>query len=510
MTKKKESKNFFDKVKRSSGILLHPTSLPNKYGIGDLGTDAFRFVDLLKKYKQKYWQILPLGPTGYGNSPYQCFSAFAGNPLLISVEKLVDSKLLEPNDIPKLNIKSRHNIDFGLIIPWKWDLLKIAFQNFNSKEKHPFQTKFLKFKKNNSFWLNDFALFMAIKVQLGNIPWNSWPDELRDRDPKAIEQWLSKNSSLFEFHNFVQFLFFEQWFELKKYCKKNQILIIGDIPIFVALDSADVWANRQLFYIDDHGQPEVIAGVPPDYFSITGQRWGNPLYKWKQHQSQNYKWWKDRFNHILKSVDIARVDHFRGFEAYWEIPATEKTAVKGKWIKGPGSNFFDSLKKSIKDLPVIAENLGIITEEVEKLRNKYNFPGMYILQFAFDEPYNSKNAYLPHNFSENNIVYTGTHDNETILGWFNNLSLNKLNCLENYFMQPLEDINDVFIRESIKSTAKIVIFPLQDILHLDNSGRMNFPGKENGNWEWRFDWDMFSPEYFEKLMLYLKLYNRIG
>lgn len=510
MPKKSKPKNFFDTIGRSSGILLHPTSLPGKYGIGELGKDAFKFVDLLKKYKQKFWQILPLGPTGYGNSPYQCFSAFAGNPLLISIESLLSANLLKENDIKNIPKKDQNRVDFGSLIPWKWNLLEKAFDTFNTNTKHPYHKKFRLFQKKHHYWLHDYALFMAIKHSLDNKPWNEWPKNLRDREPETLLEWQQKNLQDYLFHTFVQFLFFDQWNALKSYCKRNKVLIIGDIPIFVAMDSADVWANRNLFYLDEEGQPEVIAGVPPDYFSETGQRWGNPLYKWQEHKKHSYNWWKARFKHMIQIVDVVRVDHFRGFEAYWEIQASEETAINGKWIKGPRSDLFDDLRKDIKNLPVIAENLGIITAEVEELRNKYSFPGMYILQFAFDDKYNSTNPYLPHNYSINNVVYTGTHDNDTLVGWFENLKPAKLKLLQDYFMDPLDDIVDVFIRETIKSVALISIIPLQDVLRINNSGRMNFPGQESNNWEWRFDWDLLNESYFKELESYLKLFNRLA
>ncbi len=510
MTKDVKKVNFFDNIDRSSGILLHPTSLPGNYGIGELGRDAFKFVDLLHKYKQKYWQILPLGPTGFGDSPYQCFSAFAGNPMMISIEKLIKIHLLSIEDTQNTPIKNEQKIDFGSLIPWKWNLLNKAYKNFNLNSKHPFHQKFKIFQKKQSNWLQDYAMYMAIKLELKNKPWSEWPVPLRDRHSDALSEWQLRNSDSFEFQKFVQFLFFEQWNTLKAYCKKNKILIIGDIPIFVAMDSADVWANRDLFYLDSKGQPEFIAGVPPDYFSETGQRWGNPLYIWQEHKKQNYHWWKERFKHMLSIVDILRIDHFRGFEAYWEIKALEKTAINGRWIKGPRSDFFDSLKKKFASLPVIAENLGIITEEVEELRNKYNFPGMYILQFAFDDIYNPKNPYLPHNYVSNNVVYTGTHDNDTLLGWFQSLDSKKKKILKEYFMEPLDDIVDLFIRESIKSVAKICIIPLQDILRIDNTGRMNFPGQESNNWEWRFRWELIHDEDFQKLLRYMKTFNRLS
>ena len=509
MVKKTSKKSTFDVNKRLSGILLHPTSLPGKYGIGELGSDLFKFIDLLKKNNQKIWQILPLGPTGYGNSPYQCFSAFAGNPFLISVEKLIANELLKEDEISNLPINNVNKVDFGQIIPWKWDILHKAFQNFLSQPQHTFKNNYDVFIEKNESWLHDYALFMAIKNSLNNLAWNEWPQGLRDRESDTLNQWVSDHKDSYEFHKFVQFLFFYQWDLVKKYCSKKGILIIGDIPIFVALDSADVWANRELFYIDSNGKPEVIAGVPPDYFSKTGQRWGNPLYKWPIHQKQHYKWWKERFKQITSLVDLIRLDHFRGFEAYWSIDSAEKTAIKGKWIKGPGSNFFNSLKKDMKELPIIAENLGVITEEVENLRYKFNLPGMKILQFAFDDPYNTKNPYLPHNYDQNNCVYTGTHDNETIVGWFENLTKNQATMLKTYFNQSLSDIASVFIRECMKSVAKYAIFPLQDILRIDNSGRMNFPGKESDNWEWRFDWKQIKTIHFQELKTFTKNYNRV-
>jgi 4-alpha-glucanotransferase len=508
MVKKGEKKNVFDTFNRIGGILLHPTSLPSEYGIGELGDHALKFIDLLAKYHIRAWQILPLGPTGYGNSPYQSFSSFAGNPLIISIQNLIKAKLLNVSEIDVFEQKMPLKIDFGSIIPWKNNVLKLAFKNFNKNQKHPLHKKFKAFEKTHNHWLHDYALFMSIKEKFNNKPWNTWPIDLRDRNLDKLDKWKDENYELIMFHKFNQFLFFSHWNAIKNYGKKKNIIIIGDIPIFVALDSADVWANRNLFFIDLNGNPEFIAGVPPDLFSETGQRWGNPLYKWTEHKNQNYSWWKARFKHIISIVDIVRLDHFRGFEAYWEIPSIEKTAIRGKWVKGPGEEFFDSLMKEFKYLPIIAENLGVITEDVEHLRNKYDFPGMYILQFAFDDPYNEKNIYLPHNYHNNSVVYTGTHDNDTILGWYDNLTESHKSIIKNYFDDNLDDIADIFIKECIKSVANISIIPLQDVLSLDNSARMNFPGKENNNWEWKFDWNLIDEKKFIKLKKYLALYNR--
>lgn len=508
MVKKSLKKKSFDSIQRSSGILLHPTSLPGNFGIGELGNEVYKFIDILEQYDLKYWQILPLGPTGYGNSPYQSFSAFAGNPYIISIEKLFDSGLIKRDEISNLPESSSTKIDFGTLIPWKWNVLNIAYQNFNELPDHEFHEFFEQFEKENNFWLHDFALFMAIKIELENLSWDKWPEGLRDRNKEELDNWLNKNNEFYNFQKFVQFLFFHQWKSVKKYCEEKNISIIGDIPIFVAFDSADVWTNRNLFYIDKKGRSELIAGVPPDLFSETGQRWGNPLYKWKEHSKTGYSWWKARIKHAINSVDIIRLDHFRGFEAYWEIDAKEKTAINGKWVKGPGKDFFNNLKRKFHFLPFIAENLGVITNEVEELRNKFNLPGMKILQFGFDDPYNPDNPYLPHNYEQNNVVYTGTHDNETIVGWYNNLSSKQQKSIQIYFNKPINDIASCFIRECFKSVARICIIPLQDVMRINNDGRMNFPGKENNNWEWRFEWNQLLDKYLIELESYSKLFNR--
>ena len=503
--KDNDSNNFL--FNRSSGILLHPTSLPGKFGIGEIGKNAKKFIDLLNKYNQKIWQVLPLGPTGYGNSPYQCFSAFAGNPLLISIDSLIESGLLDPNGIPE-HAFSDLNVEFEKIINFKWDILKKAYLNFIIIDNESIKSEFNLFIGKNKHWLEDFSLFMALKFQFKFAPWTDWVMEYRYKDQKTIDLWKKSNTDSINFQKFVQFIFFRQWSEIKEYAKSKGVLIIGDMPIFVAHDSADVWSNKDLFYLNKDGSPTVVAGVPPDLFSETGQRWGNPLYNWGVHSRQKYRWWINRFEQIFDLVDIVRVDHFRGFEAYWEIPSTEKTAIIGKWVKAPGNNFFKYIERYFKYLPIIAENLGVITPEVEKLRNKFNFPGMNIIQFGFDEKFNPENNYLIHNFEKNSVVYTGTHDNETTYSWFNDLPDRTKSIVKQYFNVLNEDILSSIIIHSLQSVAIFSIFPLQDILRLNYKARLNFPGKASNNWEWRFDWSQISEKYFSELAFFSKLYGR--
>lgn len=495
---------------RRSGVLLHPTSLPGRYGIGDLGDAAYDFVDFLVRSGQSLWQILPLGPTGYGDSPYQCFSAFAGNPLLISPERLVSDGYLPPAALEKVPDFPVNRTDYGWVIPYKNGLLRLAVAHFQSQGTTDQQSAFDAFCQDQAYWLDDFALFMALKnrymEQDGGV-WNTWPKNIAHREPAAIEAWSKELADEINIHKFNQFLFFGQWLDLKKYANARSIEIIGDVPIFVAFDSADVWANPGLFHLDKDGAPTVIAGVPPDYFSETGQRWGNPLYRWKKMAADGYDWWVKRLEMTFTQVDIVRIDHFRGFDAFWEIPATEETAVIGRWVKGPGADFFDAMRNSLDSLPIIAEDLGVITPEVEALRDRYDFPGMKILQFAFGGDKNSD--FLPHNYSANCVVYTGTHDNETTLGWYLNASAAEQDHARRYVARDGHDIAWDLIRLAFMSVADTAVVPLQDLMSLGNEARMNFPGKTGGWWSWRFTPGMLTEGMVIRLHELAELYGRI-
>jgi 4-alpha-glucanotransferase len=477
------------KFERSAGILLHPTSLPGKYGIGDLGPEAYRFVDFLESAGQKLWQVFPLGPTGYGDSPYQCFSAFAGNPLLTSPDKLVEEKLLNIDHHKYAQNKKPNEVDFESVINFKTALLKKAFYNFQN-DSHIYKSSFENFCEENKIWLDDFAFFMALKDFHNGEQWTHWDNALVLRDKYALESWGEKLKDEINYHKFVQFIFFKQWGELKEYVNSKGIMIVGDIPIFVAYDSSDVWGNKELFSVDPKGKLLTVAGVPPDYFSATGQRWGNPLFNWEQMIKNNFQWWRDRISTLLKLVDIVRIDHFRGFDKYWEIPAEALTAEKGKWMKAPGEELFNTLKKYLGELPIIAEDLGIITKSVTMLREKFEFPGMKIMQFAFGT--GMEKRFLPHNFIHNCVVYTGSHDNDTTKGFFQKEKEKNSDVYKHaqkYLNYYGEDIVGELIRTAYSSIADIVIIPMQDILRLGSEARMNFPGTLGGNWAWRFTWE---------------------
>jgi len=478
---------------RSAGILLHPTSLPSRYGIGDLGSSAYQFVDFLVAGRLSLWQMLPLGPTGYGDSPYQSFSAFAGNPLLISPDRLVADGFLPAKAIEKVPDFPTGQVDFGPVIDYKRDLLRAAHDYFQENATPAQRDAYSRFCLNTSYWLDDYALFMALKEhhkdQDGGV-WNTWPRPIAKRQVKAMKQWTRDLANDIESHKFQQFLFYKQWLELKSYANKQGIKIIGDIPIFVAYDSADVWSHPELFHLSKDGSPSVVAGVPPDYFSATGQRWGNPLYNWEKIAAENYDWWVKRIHMNLVQADIVRIDHFRGFEAYWEIPATEPTAVIGRWVKGPDAAFFEAIQAKLGELPIIAEDLGVITPEVEDLRDRFAFPGMRILQFAFGGERNS--SFLPYNYIKNTVVYTGTHDNETTLGWYLNATEDERDHVRRYTVSSGRDIVWDLIRLAYASVADIAVIPMQDVFVLGNEARMNFPGKEGGWWRWRYTREMFS------------------
>jgi 4-alpha-glucanotransferase len=492
-------------VSRSSGILLHPTSLPSRYGIGDLGDEAFRWVDFLASANQKLWQILPLGPTGFGDSPYQCFSAFAGNPFLISPDKLLADGLLSRSALESIPNFPNDNVDYGPVIQYKLSLLDAVYANY--KRTKILRDEFEAFKQKNSAWLDDFALFMALKESHNGAVWSTWDDELVSRQPQALTAAREKYADAVESQEFRQFLFFRQWETIRSCAHRHGIKIIGDIPIFVAYDSADVWAHPELFFLDEHGKPTVVAGVPPDYFSATGQLWGNPLYRWDVLKKNNYVWWIERFRATLAVVDIVRLDHFRGFEAYWEIPFGMPTAQVGKWIKGPGADFFDALKASLGDLPIIAEDLGVVTKEMTALRDQFNLPGMKVLQFAFGS--DGSDLFLSHNFTPNCVVYSGTHDNDTTRGWYETSSTEKeRDFARRYLGRDGADIAWDLIRVAFSSVADMAVVPLQDVLNLGTQARMNLPGRASGNWGWRFEWSQVNDGMRERLKEMSMLYGR--
>jgi 4-alpha-glucanotransferase len=493
------------KFTRASGILLHPTSLPGSFGIGDLGPWARQWIDFLADSKTGLWQVLPLGPTGYGDSPYQTFSSFAGNPLLISPEDLVKQDLLHPDDIegkPEFNIQA---VDYGEVIYWKLDLLGRSFLRFQDSGV-AITAETGNFYKNNEHWLDDYALFMALKEFHGGKPWSTWKPEYRDRHSTALEEFKANNQFAVERQKYYQFLFYEQWQTLRDYTHNKGIQIIGDLPIFIAHDSADAWAHPELFYLDAQGNPTVVAGVPPDYFSDTGQLWGNPLYRWDVLAQQDYQWWLDRLRSVFSMVDIVRLDHFRGFYNYWEIPAGEETAVNGRWVNGPGADFLSRVKKEFGNLPIIAEDLGEIAPEVYQLRDQFNLPGMKILVFAFDS--GESNQFLPHHYPENCVVYTGTHDNDTVLGWFNRIGEEEKSFALRYLGTSGEDIAWDLIKLAWSSRAVYAIAPLQDLLSLDNSARMNYPGNPQGNWQWRCSTGDFSEGLLKRLLSINENYGR--
>lgn len=490
--------------RRESGILLHPTSLPGPGGIGSLGTEARRFVDFLAGAGQSLWQVLPLGPTGSGHSPYSCYSAFAGNPLLIDLETIVDEGDITRNDLcAKL---PADKVDFPRVERFKNGVLRQAAARFFANGESERMEEFRRYC-DTSFWLHDFALFMALKEACGDKGWLHWPREIACREPAELSKYGERLKESISAQKYIQWQFFRQWQTLKRYATAGGIKIIGDIPIFVALDSADVWANPHLFHLDERGRPTVVAGVPPDYFSETGQLWGNPLYNWEAIAFHGYNWWIERMKSALELCDIVRIDHFRGFEAYWEVPATEKTAINGRWVKGPGDALFNALIDSLGPLPVIAEDLGVITPDVEALRDRFGFPGMKILQFAFGS--GPENPYLPHNHVRDAVVYTGTHDNDTTAGWYAELPAKEKKLIRNYFGSNGKDIVGDLVRAALASVANMALIPLQDILKLDSSGRMNVPGTPNDNWSWRFAADALREEEGARLYGMTEMYGRL-
>ncbi|GBE94795.1 4-alpha-glucanotransferase [Nostoc cycadae] len=493
---------------RSSGILLHPTSFPSRFGIGDLGLEAYKFINFLRESYQQYWQVLPLGPTGYGNSPYAAYSAMAGNPFIISPEKLQEQGLLSDEDFANLPEFNNSQVDYDKVTAIKTQLLKKACKNFQNQATPLQQTEFAGFCNSKAYWLDDYALFMALKDANDGASWHTWEPELVKRAPAAIEQAKQQLNAEIFYYKFIQFEFFREWSELKAYANMSGIQIIGDIPIYVAQDSSDVWSHPDIFCLDEETrEPKLMAGVPPDYFSATGQLWGNPVYNWEELQKQNFKWWIGRFEAMLDYLDVIRIDHFRGFEAYWAVPQGEETAINGEWVKAPGEELFDAIKEALGKLPVLAEDLGVITPEVEALRDKYEFPGMKVLQFAFGS--DPGNPFLPFNYSQNFVVYTGTHDNDTTVGWFDKANdYEKRNFLLYLGCISPEGVHWDLIRLALSSVANQAIIPLQDVLGLGTDARMNFPSVAEGNWGWRYHSDVLTKEVGDRLKTLTQLYGR--
>jgi 4-alpha-glucanotransferase len=507
------------RFRRASGILLHPTSLPGRFRIGDLGLEAQRFVDWLAAAGQVYWQIMPLGPTGYGDSPYQCFSAFAGNTLLVSPEKLVESGLHNDSDIQTAFDSEPDRVDYGKVIDYKRELLEKAFVNFKTKVKtdESLRDDYVGFLDFASAWLEDYALFAALKDEHKGEAWHKWETKLARRDAKAVEAARSKFAEQIEAHKFFQYVFFQQWLKLKKYANERGVRVIGDMPIFVAHNSVDVWARPQLFKLKEDGSPAFVAGVPPDAFSETGQLWGNPIYEWDRMREDGFAWWVGRVRETLKIVDVVRLDHFRGFAAYWEVPAEHETAERGRWVEAPGRDVFNAMRSALGDaLPIIAEDLGNITPDVHRLRDEFGFPGMRVLQFAFGgDPHDT---HLPHEYTRASVAYTGTHDNDTVRGWFAQRSREDASegerreralCMK-YLGTDGDEINWDFIRAAQMSVAVLSIVQLQDVLDLSSKARMNTPASAEGNWAWRFTEGALTDELASRLREMTVIYGRLN
>lgn len=510
--------------------MLHLVSLPNDYGIGDMGSGAYRFIDFLSEAGQRVWQLLPLGPTTRGESPYSCYSAFAGNPLLISPEHLRNAGWVGADDIAlglwgaersgsrtSSHIPARGNetgialdglsevsstqVDYVAVRAFKGQLLRTAYVNFKRQSLAEQVEAFAVFCNQHRSWLDDFALFSALMKHFGTDNWCQWEMGLVKRDPGAMSQWRDRLVHEVEFEQFVQFVFFSQWQQLRDYAHQREVKLFGDMPIFVAHGSADVWAHQDLFWLDATGHPTVVAGVPPDYFSKTGQLWGNPLYNWERLADTNYHWWTRRFEAAFELYDLLRIDHFRGFEAYWSVPAGAKTAISGRWIPGPGAAPFEAAERALGKLPIVAEDLGMITEEVHALRDQLGFPGMRVLQFGFDDL--EDNFHRPESYPENSAAYTGTHDNDTIMGWYQARQLSpEADLLDDYLQDPVAcgmPIQWQLISMVLHSPSHTAIYPLQDVLGLDNSARMNMPGQAEGNWRWRVASDALTDDIADRL-----------
>jgi 4-alpha-glucanotransferase len=499
------------RLPRGSGILLHPTSLPGRFGVGDLGPAADAFIAFLARTGQRWWQILPVGPTGYGNSPYQSHSSYAGNLLLISPELMVEDGFLQAKDLESVPDFPAAHVDFDWVFEWKNGLIQRAVESFN-----PDRDDFRAFEDSARHWLDDYALYMAIKAAHDGRAWNDWQPSIAARSPEAMSEWSQRLAGEVRYHKFTQFFFDKQWRRFRQRCRDVNVGLIGDLPIFVSQDSSDVWAHPNLFMLDDRGRPTVVAGVPPDYFSETGQLWGNPLYRWDAHEAEGFAWWVARMKATTDRVDLVRLDHFRGFEAYWEVPADAPTAASGRWVVGPGAGFLDALRWALGGLPIVAEDLGAISPEVEALRDQFDLPGMKILQFAFGDSAGSE-KYLPYTYPNHCLVYTGTHDNDTTLGWFTSEDENHSQTHEQLertrafirrFVGHEEPVQWGLIRSAIASVADTAIVPMQDILGLGTEARMNVPGRASGNWGWRFTTEQFSDDAANRLAELTATYGR--
>jgi len=492
---------------RCGGILLHPSSLPSRGGIGDFGPAAYEFVDFLAEAKQGLWQVLPLGPLGYGNSPYSSTSAFAGNPLLISLERLADHGWIDRSRVERLDASSGP-VDYDHVFVGKMPALFEAARNFVRSFSGRPRERFEHFCRENAWWLDDFVLFDALRSKYKLQSWNAWPRELAYRDPVAIQQARAELAADLQIRSALQFAFYEQWQCLRRYCLERSIRVVGDVAIFVNYDSADVWVNRDLFRLDGELEPEVVAGVPPDFFSKTGQRWGNPLYRWDVMKSRGYPWWIRRMSWATRNCDYIRLDHFRGFDQFWEIPANEETAVNGRWVDGPRDDLFHALRDAVGGLPFFAEDLGYITPEVHALRERLRIPGMAVLQFGFGDT--GAHIYLPHRCDRERVIYTGTHDNDTTVGWWSNGAAEheKQNALA-YVGESQDGIHWAFIRAAHTSPASFSIIPLQDVLGLGSEARMNTPSKNGDNWRWRFSPGQLQPEWAARLAALAEVSDRL-
>ncbi len=494
------------RFERACGVLLHPTCLPGAYGSGDFGSAAYHFVDWLVGAGQKLWQILPLGGIGPGNSPYMSSSAFAGNVLLIDLDELRQRGWLTAEELAPAPTFESQRVNFAAVVPWRMDRLRLAATRFAAAHGEADAAAFAAFCDRHAGWLGNYALFMALADHEPSRLWCDWPAPLARREPAALQAASALHAKRIAFHKFCQWRFFEQWLRLKAYANERAIQIVGDAPIFIAYQSAEVWARQELFDLDASGQARVVAGVPPDYFSATGQRWGNPLYRWPAHAEENYAWWTERIRRTFELVDVVRIDHFRGFAQYWEIPASEATAVNGRWRAGPGSALFKAIARELGPLPIIAEDLGLITPDVVALRKRFAFPGMRILQFAFGD--DSSNIYLPHHHEADSVVYTGTHDNDTTLGWWASASAREREHALAYLACDGAEMHWALIRAACVSVADTAVIPLQDVLGLAGKHRMNLPGRGEGYWEWRFDWSQVRPEHAQRLAALCRLYGR--
>jgi 4-alpha-glucanotransferase len=492
--------------KRKSGVLLHITSLPGRDGIGTLGREASRFVDFLQETQQKLWQILPLGPAGAGNSPYQCYSAYAGNPLMIDIDLLVEDGLLEKDVLTDRPTFLKKKVKFDKVTAWKYPVLQQSFRIFRNNALHRFRNEYWKFLDEHAWWLNDYALFMAARKHYKGVEWGKWEDPVKYRKADAMKALTDGSSEEIEFQKYLQFVFFRQWHRLKTYANERGIDIVGDVPLYVSGDSADVWANTDIFKLDDQLKPIEVGGVPPDYFSATGQLWGNPVFDWERLRKRDYDWWVARLHFNLRMFNCVRIDHFRGLESFWSIPAKEETAMNGSWLPADGHKLLKILKGHLGDLPFIAEDLGTITPEVDKMRDDFDLPGMKVLQFAFSTDASNKD--LPHNYEKNFVVYTGTHDNDTTLGWLYSVKQDEKMMLEKYVDPPVENQLRKLVEMAFASVANIAIVPMQDVLELDTKSRMNTPGTAEGNWEWRFQWKQLRQRQKDFLKVLTQKYNR--